>query len=98
MAVDPTEYAKPGDVIEVTWDEPEWKGKRLTVIKPPDWSPDYPGAAWHENEQGPPSYFSGPSYYKVVERAGRSVPTEGRDTDAFLRKQRDENLRRVFRS
>jgi len=93
------DYAKPGDTIEITWDYDDWKGRRYIVVECPEsykgTSCDNPGNAWVIAEKGKsPSYlFAG--NYKIVAR-GNGQTTTGEGVDKSLKRQLNDNLRRVF--
>lgn len=63
------EQARPGDIIEITWDKDGWLGKRLTVVEPPPDVSFYnsPSDAWFRKESGELKFF-GMAYYKIVEK------------------------------
>jgi hypothetical protein len=62
-------YAKPGDVIEVTWEDKDYLGKSFTVIEPPIGGLYLPGDAWFYDDIKQRPMYLGMNSYIVVERA-----------------------------
>lgn len=90
------ECAKPGDIIEITWDNKHWLGKKFTVIarhQEKSFGGMQPGDAWFINESGRYRFF-GKDAYKIVERKEESKDSD-RDVDRFLNDQRDAIFRRM---
>ena len=97
-----TEYAVPGDTIEITH-LGDLTGKQYVVVSCPGNAVHYPpGCAWHENQVGSPS-FSRKEHYKIVKRKNESVSTPSivgdtpMDLEKSLRQKRDEIMRGWFR-
>jgi len=89
------EHAKPGDIIEVTWQDEHWLGKKFMVIECPAGPKKagigiQPGNAWFMSETGSEQYFQ-LGYYKIVKLV---VPH--RDVDTFLKRQLNDNLASIF--
>lgn len=90
-----TDYAMPGDTIEVIHQQYS-TGKQFVVIERPDDKNHYPkGCAWHENPNGSPS-FCRKEYYKIVKRKNEGVSTPSIDLDKSLKQKRDKLLRGWF--
>lgn len=87
-----SEHAKPGDTIEILWDNEDWSGKRFLVINRPSDVVDKeePGDAWFLNDGGEPTFFR-IKHYKVVKSPKGSL-----DVDAKLKSQLYDNLNSVF--
>lgn len=62
-----SEYAKPGDTIEITWGEGHSTlfGKRFKVIETPENASSPPGAAWISPPDGYDCFFRHDNYVLV---------------------------------
>jgi len=96
-----TEYAQPGDTIEITHSEYS-TGRQYVVVECPDNAKhNPPGCAWHKNSNGCLSYWTR-EYYKIVKRKGKGVSTPSivndtpMDLEKSLRQKRDALLRGYF--
>jgi hypothetical protein len=89
------QYAKPGDVIEITCHHSDLKGQRITVMECPQKYQDtcLIEGAWH-NTRGHPTYFSVGDYV-IIKRANSPV-AQNVDVDKSLKRQRDDQLRSLF--
>lgn len=91
------QYAKPGDIVEVTYDHPDWKGLKYEVIEyPPDGiAQSRPGDAWgRRNHNGTP-FVIRKDFYIIVKQTNRAM-TQNSDVDKSLDRQRDDQLRSLF--
>lgn len=91
------QYAKPGDVVEVTWDDQEWKGLRYEVIEyPPEGTAESrPGDAWGRRKKNNTPFVIREGYYTIVERAN-PLTAQSKDVDESLKRQLNDNLRGLF--
>lgn len=97
-----TEWAVPGDTIQVTYHGLSGAGRQHLVIEcPPNATTSPSGCAWHENPNSSPT-FCRIEYYKIVKRKneGVSTPSIVNDTpvdlDKSFRQKRDALLRGYF--
>lgn len=90
------EIAEVGDTIEITYNTPFWRGKKVVVVKRPDDATEgnQPGDTWFwSKDQKKPLYFSQEDY-RIVQRANEQDTTN--HVDASLKSQLNDNLRSIF--
>lgn len=92
----PSEHAKPGDTIEITFKNSFRLGKQFITTKRPDniYRLDHAGDAWFLSEDGSPMYSSD-GHYKIVSKSVDHGQVE-LSIDESLSRQLDNNLQNLF--